>query len=114
MSELFITPSSQLSFSDQKMKKVSLFESPNMFCDVYCLRPGQKQSEHSHALNDKIYYALQGSCQVRIGDEVKEIQEGQMAVAPAGMIHGISNHTEQDAALMVIMAPHPSFDSAAN
>lgn len=114
MSEMFITPSSQIEFSDLKMKKVNLFESPNMFCDLYCLRPGQKQSEHSHAQNDKIYYALKGACQVRIGDQVKEIQEGQMAVAPAGIIHGVTNHTEKDAALMVIMAPHPNFDSTTN
>lgn len=109
MANFFITPAEHIEFSEEKMKKVNLFESTRMFCDVYCLKPGQNQQDHLHADNDKIYHVLSGSCQVRIGDETRELAEGQLAVAPAGMLHGVTNHTERDATLLVVMAPHPSY-----
>jgi len=35
-------------FSSEKMQKVNLFETDNLFCDLYCLRPGQAQKPHTH------------------------------------------------------------------
>ena len=96
-------------FSPQKTKKVNLYESPRMFCDVYCLEPGQSQSEHTHDDSDKIYHGLTGTCRVRIGDESRLLEPGQVAVAPAGVVHGVHNETDQRAALLVVMAPHPGF-----
>ena len=48
-------------FSSEKMQKNSLFASDQLFCDVYCLEPGQEQRVHAHAGSDKIYYVLEGS-----------------------------------------------------
>ena len=58
-------------FSAAKMNKVSLFASPRMFCDIYCLEPGQEQRPHRHAGNDKVYHALTGTCRVTVGGEIK-------------------------------------------
>ena len=96
-------------FNPEKMKKVSLFNTDNFFCDIYCLEPGQSQSEHTHDDSDKIYHGLAGKCRVRIGDESRLLEPGQVAVAPAGVVHGVHNETDQRAALLVIMAPHPDF-----
>ncbi len=94
-------------FDAAKMNKVNLYESPRMFCDVYCLKPGQFQKAHEHARNDKIYYALTGTCHVLVGTETKPLPPGQVAVAPAGLVHGVENRSDEDATLLVIMAPHP-------
>ena len=48
-------------FRPEKMQKVNLFETPRMFCDIYCLEPGQEQKVHSHRGNDKIYHVLKGA-----------------------------------------------------
>ena len=45
-------------FSGVKFQKVNLFDSPRMFCDIYCFEPGQEQALHSHADNDKVYKAI--------------------------------------------------------
>jgi len=97
------------SFSDEKMQKVNLYESPRMFCDVYCLLPGQEQKIHAHAENDKVYHVLDGKCDVHIGAETETLEAGETAVAPAGVDHGVSNHSDSPASLLVIMAPHPNF-----
>jgi hypothetical protein len=49
-----------ISFSEEKMKKNSLFDSPHLFYDLYCLLPGQHQKVHAHESSDKIYYVLEG------------------------------------------------------
>ena len=47
-----------IDFSSEKMKKVSLFDTDNFFCDIYCLEPGQFQKVHSHEGSDKVYLVL--------------------------------------------------------
>lgn len=96
-------------FSDEKMKKVNLYESRRLFCDVYCLKPGQSQKDHTHEANDKIYHQLTGACRVRIGDQTHNLTPGMVAVAPAGILHGVVNASDQPATMLVIMAPHPHF-----
>ncbi len=94
-------------FSAAKMNKVSLFASPRMFCDIYCLEPGHEQRPHRHAGNDKVYYALTGTCHVTVGGKTQPLRPGQIAIAPAGSEHGVRNDSDQRATLLVIMAPHP-------
>ena len=49
------------------MQKLSLFETDQMFCDVYCLRPGQAQHVHSHAGATKFYYVIEGEGSFTVG-----------------------------------------------
>lgn len=95
-------------FSDEKMKKVNLFESHRMFADLYCLRPGQSQKVHSHTDNDKIYFVLQGSCRCTVGEGEHHLVAGESCAARAGEPHGVVNDSDADAILLVFMAPHPT------
>jgi quercetin dioxygenase-like cupin family protein len=108
MEPLFFTPLMEAQFSSEKMNRVNLYESPQMFCDVYCLRPGQRQKEHTHADNDKVYYVTSGSCTIRIGENRQTVSAGQLAIAPAGVIHGVMNDSGEDTTILVIMAPNPN------
>ncbi len=108
MSNLIKDPILAAIFNDEKMKKINLFESPNLFCDVYCLKPGQSQKIHSHAHNDKLYYALTGTAHVTLGEETLPLAPGQLAIAPAGLPHGVENRSNENATLLVVMAPNPS------
>lgn len=107
MSGLIVNPALAAIFSDEKMKKVNLFESANLFCDVYCLKPGQSQKVHSHAGNDKLYYALSGAALVTLGAEIFPITAGELAIAPAGVPHGVENRSAENVTLLVVMAPKP-------
>jgi quercetin dioxygenase-like cupin family protein len=100
-------PAALAEFGPDKMTKVNLFESGNLFCDVYCLKPGQEQKVHSHAGNDKIYHALTGTAHVTLGADTHPLPPGHTAVAPAGLPHGVENRSRENATLLVIMAPNP-------
>jgi quercetin dioxygenase-like cupin family protein len=94
-------------FSPEKMKKVSLFDTDNLFCDIYCLEPGQFQKVHSHEGSDKIYYVLEGQGKVTVGTEEKVLAKNEITIASSGEDHGVMNHTDEKLVMLVFMAPKP-------
>ena len=95
-------------FAAEKMQKVSMFDTPNCFCDLYCLQPGQSQKPHSHAGADKIYYVLEGEATIQIGDEEQMLGPGRIVLAPSEVVHGVRNASSQPLSLLVFMAPNPN------
>jgi mannose-6-phosphate isomerase-like protein (cupin superfamily) len=103
------------SFSPDKMTKVNLFDSPRMFCDLYCLEPGQAQAPHAHAESDKVYVVTTGRAVATLGDEEVEVGPGQAVLAAPGVRHGIANRTPERCVVLVFMTPKPpSGGQAAN
>lgn len=95
-------------FSAHKMQKVNLFETPRMFCDIYCLKPGQSQKVHAHPDADKVYFVLQGTATITIGDTEHQASQGSAALAPADVVHGVRNAGAADLVCLVFMAPNPN------
>jgi quercetin dioxygenase-like cupin family protein len=95
-------------FSEEKMQKNTLFDSPHLFYDAYCLLPGQSQKIHAHEGSDKIYYVLRGTGRFSVGGEEGNLSEGHAVIARAGDPHGVRNDTEEELVLLVTMAPRPS------
>ena len=94
-------------FSAEKMKKVNLVDTANLFCDVYGLEPGQEQTAHRHAVGDKLYYVLMGTGVIQVGAEQREVRPGDLVCAPAGEEHAVRNTGGGRLALLVAMAPKP-------
>ena len=97
----------QEQFADEKFQKVNIFDSPRMFCDIYCFEPGQAQILHSHEDNDKIYYVLEGVGTLTVGEESRQVEAGWAVLCPPGEDHGVVNTGGDRLVLLVFMAPHP-------
>ncbi|MFN8545652.1 MAG: cupin domain-containing protein [Candidatus Binatia bacterium] len=97
----------RVAFAAQKMAKVNLVDTPNLFCDVYGLEPGQEQAGHRHAVGDKLYYVLSGTGRIRVGGEERDVGAGDLVCAPAGEEHAVRNPSDSRLALLVVMAPKP-------
>jgi len=95
-------------FSQEKMKKNNLFQTPRFFCDIYCFEPGQEQKGHIHGEQDKVYLVLEGQGMFQVGSEKQILGPGQGTMAPAGEQHGVRNHTDQRLKVLVFVAPNPS------
>ncbi len=108
MAKIFTKISEELQFTKEKMKKNGLFETDRMFCDLYCFEPGQSQPVHSHEGSDKVYFVLQGKGLFQIGDEERQLERDEIALAPSGKRHGVSNPGPDRLVLLVFMAPKPS------
>ncbi len=106
--DLFKDARAAAAFSPEKLKKVNLFDSPRMFCDVYGLQPGQEQTAHAHTGADKVYFVLDGVGTFRIGDEEREVGHGYAVFAPAGQSHAVRNPGPGSLTVLVFMAPKPA------
>jgi mannose-6-phosphate isomerase-like protein (cupin superfamily) len=94
-------------FSSEKMQKVNLFATKELFLDVYCLEPGQMQKTHTHATSTKFYVVLEGHARFEVAGETKDLGPGQAVLARAGEEHGVENRTRDRLILLVGMAPPP-------
>ena len=95
-------------FSREKMKKHNMFQTPRFFCDIYCFEPGQEQKGHIHGKQDKVYLVLEGLGTFQVGSEKQVLGAGLGTMAPAGEVHGVTNHTGQRLKVLVFVAPNPS------
>lgn len=104
----FIDTKALRRFAGQKMQKVNLFETSQMFCDVYCLEPGQSQKPHEHPGATKFYYVVEGTARFTVGGREESLGPGGLAWAGPGEEHGVANDSEDRAVLLVSMAPNPN------
>ncbi len=104
----FLDTSTFRRFAADKMQKVNLFETSQMFCDVYCLEPGQAQKVHTHAGATKFYYVIEGEGTVTIGDATRTLGPGDIAWSAPDEPHGVENRADVRLVLLVSMAPNPN------
>ena len=105
----FLNVHARTEFDAEKMKKIGLFATEHMFCDQYCLEPGQSQKVHTHDAATKLYYVLDGAIEATVGEETRTLQAGDLAFAEPGEIHGITNRSNARARVLVVMGPNPNF-----
>ncbi len=75
------------------------------------LAPGKRNYPcHTHAAMWEMYYALSGSAQMRVGDEIHEFSEGESFLCPPGQPHQLINESDSDFEFLVI-ADNPVFDT---
>ena len=98
-----------IAFSQEKMKKVGIFNTPQFFCDLYCFEPNQEQKPHVHNGEDKVYFVLEGEGTFHIGSEVKKLTPNTMTLAPSGVEHGVKNEGPNRLVLLAFMAPNRHF-----
>ena len=94
-------------FAAEKMAKNSVFQTPRLYYDVYCLEPGQAQKIHSHEVSDKVYLVLSGRPKITVGDEERDLAEGEAVLCPAGVPHGVRNESGERSSLLVVTTPPP-------
>ena len=55
------------------------------------LPPGARTTPHYHPLTEEIYYLLEGTGRMRIGDRVRDVGPGDAIAIPPGAVHTIEN-----------------------
>lgn len=107
MSDLIKTLSEHTGARTEKFYKTTLFRSDTLLLGLNCLEPGQVQAPHDHEGQDKFYYVVEGTGVFRLGDEEVPASAGDVVWAPAGMVHGVRNDSEDRLTLLVGIAPAP-------
>jgi mannose-6-phosphate isomerase-like protein (cupin superfamily) len=93
---------------EHKHFKSTLFMGENVMLGLNCLEPGQRQSLHAHAGQDKFYFVLEGRGDFAVGDERETCGPGQAIFAAAGVDHGVQNRGADRLVLLVGLSPPPA------
>jgi len=67
--------------------------------------PGKSTEEHYHPKTEEIYYILQGSGKIRIGDRVEKVGPGDGVAILPGQRHKIWNTGNTDLVFLCCCAP---------
>ena len=67
--------------------------------------PGGGPPPHVHAREDEFWYVLDGTFEIRIGDEVHALGPGGFAFAPHGTVHNFRNTADTPSRVLVGFAP---------
>lgn len=106
MTEFFRSVTHSVVFGPEKAAKVDLFAGERIFVGLNCFEPGQSQKVHAHAGADKFYYVCSGRARLTVGDETREVADGDIVWAPAGVPHGVAEALARTV-LLVGIAPPP-------
>lgn len=70
------------------------------------LQPGERLKPHKTPV-DVVFYILEGSPTIHIGDESIAQVKDSLVESPADIVHYISNDSREVARILVIKAPRP-------
>ena len=99
--------SSSAAFAPGKMTKTTFAQGEFLFAGLNCFEPGQEHAPHVHEGQDKLYFLLEGSGTVQVGEETELLSAGDAALAPSGVVHSIRNPGPQRLVVMTVLAPPP-------
>lgn len=66
---------------------------------------GASTTPHYHPLTEEIYYILEGTGRMRIGDDVQDVGPGDAIAIPPGQIHTITNDGSTTLKFLCCCAP---------
>jgi len=70
------------------------------------LQPGEGLKPHKTPV-DVVFYVLQGSPIIQVGDEQQTVDKDNLVESPADIVHNITNKGNEAARILVIKAPRP-------
>lgn len=80
---------------------------------TWVVPPGGFEGFHRHegtgALTE-FYQVLSGSARLRIGEQARDLQAGDSALAPAGVDHDLVNTGDQELRVLVVWGPPGHFE----
>jgi mannose-6-phosphate isomerase-like protein (cupin superfamily) len=69
------------------------------------LPPGKATTPHHHPRTEEIYYILEGTGRMRIGDEEQTVGPGDAIAIPPGQVHTIANPGSETLKFLCCCAP---------
>ncbi len=67
--------------------------------------PGWGPPRHTHSREDEIFYILEGSYELHVGDERRVVSAGASAILPRGIPHGFRNVASTPSRLLCVITP---------
>lgn len=102
-----IRPAEHAEWRADRMGKATLYQSPQVLVGLNAFEAGQSHALHAHAGMDKVYQVVEGEGVLLLEGRELPIRAGELAVAPAGVPHGLRNPGPGRLLVLAILAPAP-------
>lgn len=97
---------SEIKETPHKVDVRPLYDNPHAQAMHIVLQPGESLKPHITP-TDVFFYVLEGSPDVRIGDETLTLEKDTLAESPKKIVHCLSNNSDSQARILVIKTPKP-------
>ncbi len=81
-------------------------EAPHFLMRRFVIRPGGGMPKHTNRIEHE-QYVLQGRARIGIGDQVYEVQAGDVVFIPAGVPHWYENIGDEDFVFLCMVPKAP-------
>ncbi|MDH6304033.1 mannose-6-phosphate isomerase-like protein (cupin superfamily) [Parabacteroides sp. PF5-5] len=71
------------------------------------LQAGESLKPHMTPV-DVFFYILEGTIDVRVGDETIAVEKDHLVESPKGIVHCLSNNSTQQGRILVVKTPRPT------
>ena len=75
------------------------------FLAIAVLEPGRKIEAHVDPM-EEIYFVLQGSGEMGVDDESRQVGPGDATLIPTGSSHSLLNNGEENLVILVVASPN--------
>src|SRR4051812_19130773 len=82
--------------------------SPDLLVSVLTMEPHQYHPLHFHPNMGEMYYVVEGSCEIRVGDETRTCTRGTAIYTPAGTAHSV--RTGDEGCSVMVAFPEGDWD----
>ena len=89
-----------------KVDARNLYDTPEAMITVITLEPGQRLKRHITPV-DVAFYVLEGSGEVEIGKERREVSKDTLVESPKDIVHCWYNTSAVPLKFLIIKAPRP-------
>ena len=98
-------------FSTEKRIRKKLYGSEKIVTELLCYEPGQSTPMHQHPQQDEVFYVLEGSGTIFIGEEEQSVSPGSLIFVSAQKRHGM--RAANDSRLVILFFKSPATTSSA-
>ena len=94
-------------FDKKDMLKKVPFAADKLVINTYFFSPGQVLRFHEHPSSDELFYIVEGSGQLTVGDNQVMVDSGSLVYGPANVPHGLVNSGNERIVMISVQSPKP-------
>ena len=96
----------EIETNEGKFSPNRLIQQDDVQVVLLAFAPGQGLKEHTTPV-DVFFYIVEGTAEIQVGDEVKEVSEGNIVLSPKDIPHNVRNTSNDDTKVLVVKTPNP-------
>ena len=104
---LVARPHESARFKADNFSYQTLLAGDSLVVELYGISAGGALPAHRHETTEHVLTVASGEATVRIGERTLTLRQGESALAPARLYHGIDNKTNEPLMVQQVSSPKP-------